>query len=100
MSASDRAPDPTPLVRGKRLRSETRRLGARLAHAALARAVAEQRLSQHFLAGVLGVDQAWVQDVLAGRAAASLGDAFVLPRSLRRALGLALLLSAENDNHG
>lgn len=97
-ASSDVAPPSAPLVRGKRLRSDKRRAGAILAAETLRRILAEQHVSQHFLAAALGVDQSWVHENLSGRSAWTLGDAFVVPKTVRRALGLALLLSAENDN--
>lgn len=98
MAIADTVPPSAPLVRGKRLRSDKRRAGAILAAETLRRIVAEQQLSQGFLAGELGVDTSWMHEVLAGRTALSAGDLFVLPRSAKRAMALALLLSAENDN--
>ncbi|MEJ7728189.1 MAG: hypothetical protein WKG00_03155 [Polyangiaceae bacterium] len=91
-------PPSAPLVRGKRLRSTVRRAGAILATDIVRTAMREQNVSQQFLAAVLEVDQSWVHDVVTGRSAVLLGDILKAPKSLRRAVALQILLSAESDN--
>lgn len=94
----DVSPPSAPLVRGKPLRSTVRRAGAIAATEALREAMASGSVTQQFLAAVLEVDQSWVHDLVTGRSAVLLGDIFKAPKSIRQAIALRLLQSAETDN--